>query len=380
LLNGYDESVPYHERLRRFAELGNELLIQKAHRRMMAGELSSSLVIHESSDFPEGMHDADLLGYRSDNRKGMLRSTHLRVNPDGSYTRIIEQMSYSNSSPYKTFALMHSAGIFVAGVDKPDVMSLHTPLIYDSNDLVDGVVAIQKKLDAIAGDGIRYGDVGNPMHVSYEQVREVSAQREAQIGHYTTKLADFEQKLATAEAAGQITRQERQGQYAEMVRQILRAVCALAPEYAADCFGHEAARIYRQISYAVAQGDILAAERLQELAKPVEKTVTFCGVAITAEKAKELGLQVDSFGNLVEEGKESWKWKMGKCVVPKCSSPKPTEVGPCSVCRHCQAIFDKGGDPTKAYSSAGSLVSLVKKAAPKAKPKPQKPLLEKQTT
>lgn len=44
---------------------------------------------------------------------------------------------------------------------------------------------------------------------------------------------------------------------------------------------------------------------------------------------------------------KDWKWKSGVCKVKSCPSPKPTEVGPCSVCRSCQHIFDSGGDPTK---------------------------------
>ncbi len=44
----------------------------------------------------------------------------------------------------------------------------------------------------------------------------------------------------------------------------------------------------------------------------------------------------------------TWKWKRGICQVKSCSSrPGQTEVGPCSVCRSCQAKFDKGEDPTK---------------------------------
>lgn len=50
------------------------------------------------------------------------------------------------------------------------------------------------------------------------------------------------------------------------------------------------------------------------------------------------------------EDKSSWKWKQGVCQVKTCPSPKPTEVGPCSVCRRCQYEFDAGRDPTKVAS------------------------------
>lgn len=47
--------------------------------------------------------------------------------------------------------------------------------------------------------------------------------------------------------------------------------------------------------------------------------------------------------------KKDWKWSTGICRVKACRSPKPTRVGPCSVCRGCQRVFDAGGDPTKSY-------------------------------
>lgn len=55
----------------------------------------------------------------------------------------------------------------------------------------------------------------------------------------------------------------------------------------------------------------------------------------------------DESSSYKEGGKESWTWKKGKCQVKNCPSPIPTDVGPCSVCRLCQAKFDKGLDPTK---------------------------------
>lgn len=48
-----------------------------------------------------------------------------------------------------------------------------------------------------------------------------------------------------------------------------------------------------------------------------------------------------------DENKSSWKWSVGTCRVKNCPSPSPTEVGPCSVCRRCQRVFDAGRDPAK---------------------------------
>jgi hypothetical protein len=68
--------------------------------------------------------------------------------------------------------------------------------------------------------------------------------------------------------------------------------------------------------------------------------------------------------------KKDWKWKIGKCQVKTCPSPNPTEVGPCKVCRSCQAKFDKGEDPTKP-SFATSVLSGITKAVKKQKTTPK---------
>ena len=48
------------------------------------------------------------------------------------------------------------------------------------------------------------------------------------------------------------------------------------------------------------------------------------------------------------EDRSKWKWRKGTCRVETCASrPGKTSVGPCDVCKRCQRVFDKGGDPTK---------------------------------
>ena len=49
-----------------------------------------------------------------------------------------------------------------------------------------------------------------------------------------------------------------------------------------------------------------------------------------------------------QENQDTWRWKTGVCRVASCPTrPGKTEVGPCEVCRKCQARFDHGEDPTK---------------------------------
>lgn len=65
-------------------------------------------------------------------------------------------------------------------------------------------------------------------------------------------------------------------------------------------------------------------------------------------------------GNENQQATDSWesnpnsrKWKKGVCQVQSCATrPGQTEVGPCSVCKSCQAKFDKGQDPTKEKTAA----------------------------
>ncbi len=78
-----------------------------------------------------------------------------------------------------------------------------------------------------------------------------------------------------------------------------------------------------------------------------------------SEYISGVGEQASPYKESSGEDKSNWKWKKGVCAVEKCSSrPGQTEVGPCSVCRHCQAEFDAGRDPTK---------GTISRAAPKVK-------------
>jgi hypothetical protein len=350
LLNGYDPALPEPERTRRFQEICNELVIQRTHKAIVAGHQDPETAVLELSDFITGLTDREALelGYRPYNRKGMVRSTHLRKDSEKHYTRVIEQISRSNGLADTSFALLHSGGIYPQGYERPDVLALKNPVLYSTRDLVDGAIDIQRKLDSFAGAGVQYGEIGNEQHVPYYELREESARREAQIEYFIDRLADYDKRLEQLEARGAITGDQRHDQYAQEIRQILRAICTLAPEYAEDCFGTAAAPHYRQAAMHEAAGDHEAALRSIEAARPYEQPILFCGVMISPEEAARLGIKVDGVGQLISEGKESWRWKKGVCQVKVCRTrPGKTEVGPCSVCRRCQAVFDNGGDPAK---------------------------------
>jgi len=351
LLNGWEGSLPKHEQNRRFAELCNELTLQQIENQIIAGELPPSTVFNEISDCPITLDDstANALGYRTINKKGMVRSACLVDNKDGTYTRLIEQISRSNSDATTTFRFLGDCGITASRNEAPDICALSTPVVYTLDDYVDGVIDIQRRLDKYAGMNVLYGETKhtNNMHVPYERLREESLHREDQIECYIDRLATYEEKIDHLRDQGILSQVERNEQYAEEVRQILRAICVLAPDYAADCFGQEAAVYYVAASDYAASGQLDVMQAMLNNAKKVENTVIFCGVAISTENNTMSDREVDDIGTLISEGKEKWKWSKGVCRIKSCTSPKPTQIGPCSICKSCQTEFDKGNDPTK---------------------------------
>lgn len=73
-----------------------------------------------------------------------------------------------------------------------------------------------------------------------------------------------------------------------------------------------------------------------------------CGGAIAFGQDGSMQSAFETIFSGGEKGSEAWAWKNGVCRVEKCPSrPKTTQVGPCSICKRCQQIFDTGKDPTK---------------------------------
>lgn len=358
LLNGWDEALPGHEKERRFHELCEELIIQKTHAAIVAGELPAETAIAIASDCPVVRMDG--IGYRYDNKKGMVRSTHLQENPGGSYTRVIEQVSRSNSGWSTTFPFLASCGVTAEAGYAPDVAALRTPVIYSQRDYVDGVVDIQRRLDHYAGKDIIYGDKKSdkPEHIAYENLRQESARREAEIENHIERLAKLEEWLNGQVKEG-LSQKEAISIYQAEIHNILRVVCMLSPDYAEATFGKAAAVNYITASNMVAMGQYEQAQNFLEAQGHLERPITFCGMTLSVKEAKELGIPVSETGELIEESVASWEWKPGVCRVESCK--KKTDVGPCNVCRKCQDMFDAGDDPTKRPAIKSNVSSLAEK-------------------
>lgn len=349
LLNGWSDALPVHEQKRRFAEICEELVIQQTHHDIVAGLLPPETAVGIISDCPTV--EMPGIGYRYKNKKGMVRSTHLQRNDDGSYTRVIEQVSRSNSGWETSQGFLSACGLDMQSDNTPiDLAVLSTPFLYTTRDFIDGVVDVQRQLDRYAGQNIRYGEkiADNPNHVDYHLLRQESQRREAEIECYIDGLADLEAQLAEFTQNGSMSGQESLQIFQQEVGRILSAICTLSPEYAEATFGAASVPIFYQAAELAMRGELEQARNLVEANGHMKETITFCGMSFSIEEAEKMGINVNKFGKLVEEGKENWKWKKGVCQVSACPTrPGKTEVGPCSVCRTCQSMFDKGRDPTK---------------------------------
>ena len=360
LLNGWDESLPQHEQARRFAEICNELFIQKTFRAVVAGRLPSDTEVLELSDHPEALL-GHKLGYRDSNRKGMARSTSLRYIGGSQYVRVIEQVSRSNGTAASTFKFLDACRIRTRAEVPADIAALEKPALYCRADYPRGIVDIIRRLDWHAGPGVLYGDSDErtSRHPAYEALRQESIRREKNILPFVERLAALEQQLDGMLAEGRITYRDHNRIYMEQVERALDAICTLDPGYAEDTFGGQSVAIFEAAATLVAQGRRQEAEWLLEQNSYLKQEVTFCGMTISVKEAKEMGLKVDEYGELVEAGAANWSWKRGFCRVKSCPKPQPTEVGPCDVCRHCQAEFDRGNDPTRLKKIGGALVTWL---------------------
>jgi hypothetical protein len=78
-----------------------------------------------------------------------------------------------------------------------------------------------------------------------------------------------------------------------------------------------------------------------------------CGMSSKASESKNAEQQNSElgYGNKADKSdSEKLIWKDGVCRIDNCPTrPGKTKVAQCSVCRGCQALFDKGRDPSKLY-------------------------------
>lgn len=350
LLNGFSDDLPAHEKARRFEELCEELITYRRDQMVADGSLPTHTEVGIFSDVPTVLIKD--MGYRYANGKGMVRTSKFVALNEGGYARVIEQVSRSNSSGRTSNGFLTFCGLSADPSDQrpSDIIGLSRPFLYSAEDFTDGIVDIVRVTDQLDGPGVRYGEpAASPSKLpDYAELRTESSRREAEAERFIDRLARLEADLDLRLLAGELPPAEAQAIYQGEVERILAAICTLHPDYTADTFGNQSVESFVQASQLVAAGQLAQAQRLLEHTRYLRNEVTFCGVTISIDEAKEKGLPVNDYNELINEGKEGWEWKLGQCVVKQCPSrPSKTLVGPCSVCKKCQAQFDAGKDPTK---------------------------------
>ncbi len=353
LVNGWSDNLPGWEMKRRFHEIVEELTIHEVWQRIQTGELPSDSIVITISDFPETCDDnlAPRIGYRALNKKGMVR-----VSDFVSGVRTVEQVSRSQSNDDSSERFFGSHG-FVVGSSSESILS--NQLIATKRQFEDGVVDVQRALDSLAGPNVLYGERDNQdtMLPSYAELRQESADREEQAQCFIKKLADFEKELNLDYKSGKISYRQKSQAISARREELINQIILLRPSYAKDARGETAAEHFEQASLAMAAGNdaagIVHLEKAIGTSDPNAGVI--CGGSGESIQSNETSqARAERLYKQAKKERKNWRWSKGLCVVKECPTrPSKTEIGPCSVCRKCQNIFDKGKNPKNVYKTAG---------------------------
>jgi len=354
LVNGWVNSLPDWEKERRLSEIVEELINHKVSADIQAGLLPTDAMVLTISNFPSEVPEraASGLGYGVLNAKGMVRSTSFENG-----VRRLEQVSRSNSNDGSAEQFYMSNGFMIGG---GATRVLSSQIIATKRQFPNGVIDVQRALDALAGPGIIYGESRQQPGLNvpeYGDLREVSANREAQAEVQIKKLADYERQINIKYQVGQISYEDKLSAINRRRKELVNEICVLNPSYAHDARGQAAVIHFENAAMAMASGNDEAG--YQHLQKALDASDPRAGAVCGGN-----GLTTESQNNVsaatrrqyleAKEDRKNWKWKEGLCVVQRCPSrPQKTQVGPCSVCRNCQKIFDKGDNPKTVYGVVG---------------------------
>lgn len=350
LLNGYYRpNIPEHERARVFQEICEELTIYETYLQTLTGDLPPDIKVTTISDFADPLGPlANKLGYRSANKKGMIRETSFRRNENGELVRVIKQISRSNSDAETTINVLSDSGVTVSRSGYADIDLLGTQLMGSKI----GAIEIMKRLDRHAGMAVMYGEYKQADTVSYEDLEMTSLLREARVEPFIEELAELERTLDNKQARGEISQSEWTREYGTKLRDIIRAICIIEPSYTKDALGEKVVEAYHRAHAAFVGGDSAGASGIASGASGQESSIVVCGMEVSASTITTDS--VETSNRAVEKmlEKSKWKWTTGYCRESLCpNNKKKTKVGPCNVCVNCQHIYDNGKRPYDIYSA-----------------------------
>lgn len=356
LLNGYYRAnIPDHERARVFQEICEELTIYDAYLQTLSGELPPNIKITTVSDFAAPLGTlANKLGYRSANKKGMIRETSFEYNESGTLVRVIKQISRSNSDADETIDALQNSRVGVMRRGYADVDLLGTQLIGAKI----GALEILKRLDRHAGMAVMYGEHKHAGLTPYEELEAVSRARENRVESFIDELAAVERSLDKRMSRGEISQYQWAREYGQKLRSIIQAICIIEPDYARDALGEKVVDAYKRAHDAYVSGDSSGASDIASGASGLESSIVVCGMEVSASVSGE---STESSTREVQKmlEKSKWKWTNGYCREVLCQyNKKQTKVGPCSVCMNCQVIYDSGKQPSDIYKAQQEQAAL----------------------
>ena len=343
------ESVEW-ERDRRFEEICEEITIHRTLEHIKSGKLPVDTMVATLSDYPDEPSDAEAIsvGYRPKNKKGMVRVTYFSQRPDGSWQRHLEQISRSNSNDGSSQFLVEMLTDEPAQWLNGSTKMLATQLLLDTTVLPDRAVTLQAMLDAVNGEGVRYGNAPDDvtaMHPDYDHLREVSAERERRVAKFIGPLATAEVQLDKEFNRGYISYRTKLARYHRQIETAINEICLFEPQYAAEARGKKAAEYFERASVAYQSGNRRVA--FDQLALAIQHVES--GAAVVCGGAGEIAAQNDAETiasdtlDSADSKMQSWGYTKGYCRVKTCPSDGAlTDVGPCSVCRCCEARFRTG--------------------------------------
>lgn len=350
LLNGYYRPhILEHERKRVFQEICEELTNDEVYFQISVGCLPPDTKVTTVSDYASGLgSEANKHGYRSANKKGMIRETSFEFNKFGVPVRIIEQISRSNAEAIVTIDALENLGINVTRHQEADVDLLGTQLLGAKV----GALEIMKRLDSHAGMAVMYGEFKRSDTVAYEDLESTSLMREQRVESFIDELAQTETLLDKQMARGEITQTMWNTLYGKKLQQIVRSVCIMDPSYVHDALGDKVLDAYERAHQAYLGGDSSSAAGIVSGVSSMETSIVVCGMEVNSQvtdnSAESSKTEIQ---RMLEKSK--WEWNDGHCREALCEFNKRiTKVGPCSVCITCQAIYDNGKEPSDVYRTA----------------------------
>lgn len=355
LLNGFSEYMPAWEIRRRYAEVCEEIEVYQLFKKIKDGELPEETLFITISDAPDDattVHEANDIGYRMGNYKGMVRSYHFERNERGEWVRVLEQLSRSNTNDGSTRRWFNENA---SAVPLHATGALHETCLASRSRLPDGVVSLTQELDGpdkIYGESWAMAAVNK--RPNYAHVRSFSEERRMRFARFTNELAEHEEKLLKQLQTGQITYQEKLRQYYDKQDEIIDRVAIMDSDFARDARGEATVTYYQQAGFALHRGDLEGFRANIHTARRLfESNPTGGGTACGGKGARRIQPDnpesFDAFADeLFEKSTDdasSEEWRDGVCRVPSCGYKG--KVGPCSICKACENRFKAGDDPTK---------------------------------